>query len=170
MASDLVEFKLNGVDGVLDMLKSLPAEVVSKRGGVVKIALRKGARVILQAEKVALQRSINAGVSEEESTGLLMKSLVVTRGKPPIGGKGERYLTRVKLKAYDGQSLKKKQKRGKRVTTLKTAQLMEYGSGHQEAQPWIRPAFKAKAAEAIAVVERETVAGIEQAVKKLLKT
>ena len=36
-----VEFKLQGVDGVLATLQSLPAEVVSKRGGPVKAALRK---------------------------------------------------------------------------------------------------------------------------------
>jgi hypothetical protein len=50
-----VEIQLTGLDGVLATLQSLPAEVVSKRGGPVKAALRKGALVILKAEKANLQ-------------------------------------------------------------------------------------------------------------------
>ena len=41
-----VDVKLTGVAGVLKTLSSLPAEVVSKRGGPVKAALAKGARFL----------------------------------------------------------------------------------------------------------------------------
>lgn len=171
MAGDLIEMRLTGFDGVYEMLRSLPAEVVSKRGGVVKTALRKGARVFLLEEKKNLQAVTSSQTKNGvlESTGLLAKNLIITRGKPPTSGNGERYLVRVKRVAYDGKKLGKKEKKGKRVTTLKTAQLLEYGSGHQPAEPWIRPAFKAKAAEAIRVVEADTVRGIERAVKKLIR-
>jgi len=160
-----VEIKLTGIDGVIDTLKSMPAEVVSKRGGPVKSALRKGALVILKVEKTNLQAvTTNATTDEKrESTGLLLKNLIASRGKAPSSGKGERVLVRVKRKTYPGR------KGGKPVTTLKTAQLLEYGSSKQPAEPWIRPAFLSKSEEAIRTVERELVAGIERIAKKLLR-
>lgn len=162
--SDLVEIRLQGLDGVLDTLKSLPAEVVSKRGGPVLAALKKGAKVIQQQEKANLRAAIanTADGAESESTGLLEKNIVVTRGKAPTGGNGERVLVRVKRKTYPDRS-------GKPVTTLKTAQLLEYGSSTQPAEPWIRPAFAAKAEEAIRTVERELLAGVNRIVAKLAK-
>lgn len=165
----IVELKLTGLDGVLDTLKSLPAEVVSKRGGPVLAALKKGAKVIQLQEKANLRAAISSGTAEAESTGLLEKNVVVTRGKAPNDGNGERVLVRVRRVAYNGDKLKKGEKVGKRVTTLKTASLLEYGSSHQPATPWIRPAFAAKAEEAIRTVERELLAGINRIVAKLAK-
>jgi HK97 gp10 family phage protein len=160
--ADRTEVKITGIDGVLALLQQLPAEVVSKRGGPVKAALRKGALVILAAERANLQMvTSNATDSEkQESTGLLAKNLIASRGKAPTEGKGERYLVRVKRRTYV-------RKNGKPVTTLKTAQLLEYGSEKQHAEPWIRPAFKAKAREAIDTTTKELVKGIDRVVKKL---
>lgn len=158
----LVEIKLSGLDGVLATLQALPAEVVSRRGGPAKAALRKGAIVILKQEKANLQ-AVTANTSDEGkrySTGLLLKNLIASRGKAPTDGKGERYLVRIKRKSYARRG-------GKPVTTLQTANLLEYGSSKQPAEPWIRPAFAAKAEEAIKTVERELVAGIDKIVKKL---
>jgi len=152
------------MEGVIDLLKSLPAEIVSKRGGPVKKALRKGALVILQAEKA----NLNAIISEDrakgyaEPTGLLEGSLIVTRGQPPFTGKGERYLVRVKKKVYA--------RRGKRpVSTLKVAQLLEYGSSHQPARPFIRAAFKSSAREAIQTVEYELHSQLATILSRLAK-
>lgn len=158
-----VELKLTGLDGVLETLKSLPPEIVSKRGGPVKAALRKGANVILKQEKANLRAVMGHQVDGEQiaATGLLLKNLVTTRGKPPSDGKGERYLVRVKRKTYPRKG------RGKAVTTLKTANILEYGSSKQPAEPFIRPAFNAKAAEAIRTVETELVKGIDKVVAKL---
>lgn len=160
----LVEMKLTGLDGVLETLKQLPAEVVSKRGGPVLAALKKGAKVIQQQEKANLRAVIAATKdgAKAESTGLLEKNVVVTRGKAPSDGNGERVLVRVKRKSYP-------KKTGKAVTTLKTAHLLEYGSSHQPAEPWIRPAFASKAEEAIRTVERELAAGVNRIVAKLAK-
>lgn len=158
-----VELKLTGIDGVIDTLKSLPAEVVSKRGGPAKAALRKGA-VLIQKEELTRLRAAIAHVAEggkAESIGLLEKSVIVTRGKPPTGGNGERYLVRVKRRTYPGR------KGSKPVTTLKTAQLLEYGSRQQPAEPWIRPAVQAKGEEAVRLIETELVKGIDRVVKKL---
>jgi hypothetical protein len=156
----MIEIKLTGLDGVLDLLKSLPPEIVSRQGGPVKTALRNGARVIQREAALNLARATGS-LSEDnsESTGLLLKNLVVTRGKEPIGTKGERFLVRVRRKSY--------QRKGKPVTTLKTAQLLEYGSSQQPAEPWIRPAFASKAVEAIKTIERDLLIGIDRVVKKL---
>jgi HK97 gp10 family phage protein len=164
VAAMKVEMKLTGLNGVLATLQSLPAELVSKRGGPVRAALRKGAVVILKQEQANLQASIASSPdgAARESTGLLLKNLVVTRGKEPRGTKGERFLVRIRRKTYA-------RKNGKPVTTLKTAQLLEYGSSKQPAEPWIRPAFMSKAEEAIRTIEREMVSGIDRIVKKLAR-
>jgi HK97 gp10 family phage protein len=156
-----VELKLSGIDGVLDTLKSLPPEVVSKRGGPVLAALRKGGRLIQAAEKSNLQATLANATDADDaaSTGLLMSSVVVSRGKAPPDGRGERVLVRIKRKTYA--------RKGKPTTTLASAQLKEYGSQQQPAEPWIRPAFNAKAHEAISTIERELVKGIDRIVAKL---
>jgi HK97 gp10 family phage protein len=160
-----VEMQLSGLAGVLETLKSLPPEVVAKRGGPVKLALKKGATVILKQAQANLER-VTAGADDEGvrlSTGFLLKNLVATRGKEPRGTKGERYLVRVRRKRYPGRS-----GRGG-ASTLQTANLLEYGSSKQPAEPWLRPAFQAKAAEAIKTIETDLVKRLDAAVKKLAK-
>ena len=154
-----MEMQLHGMNGVLDTLKSLPPEVVSKRGGPVKAALRKGANVILKAEKANLLAVMGHQVDgvQRQSTGLLLKNLVATRGKPKFNG--ERYVVRVKKRKY--------QRKGKDVSTVKVAQLLEYGSSKQRAEPFIRPAFAAKAADAIRTIETELLKGVDKVVRKL---
>lgn len=155
------EMKLEGLNGVLETLKSLPPELVSKRGGPVKAALRKAARVIHKQAMANLERvtSNQTQSGEKLSTGLLKKNLVVSRGKPPYGSKGERYLVRVRRKSYP--------RKGKTITTLATANWLEYGSSQQTAEPWLRPAFHMKAQEAIHTAETELLKQIDKVVKKL---
>jgi HK97 gp10 family phage protein len=156
-----VDMKLEGLNGVLETLKSLPPEIVSKRGGPVKSALRKAARVIHKEAQTNLDRvtSNTTDSGEKLSTGLLKKNLIVSRGKPPYGSKGERYLVRVRRKSYP--------RKGKTTTTLATANLLEYGSSQQNAEPWLRPAFAAKAQQAIKTAETELLKQIDKVVKKL---
>lgn len=159
------ELKLTGVDGVIDTLRRLPPEVVSRNGGVVRSALRKGAVVILKQAQANLRQS--TANQPSYSTGFLLANLVVTRGKPPTSGKGERQIIRVRRKNYPGRS--GKSTGNKATTTLKSAQILEYGSSQQPAEPWLRPAFSSRAEEAIRTVETELVRGIDRAVKKLAK-
>lgn len=159
-----VDMNLKGLDGVLDTLQSLPAEVVSKRGGPVKLAVAKGARVV----RDQMRRNLAAVLQgSSDSTGLLELNVVVSRGKALYGGNGERYLVRVRRKAYDGEKIGKRQKAGKRVTTHKTAALSEYGSSHQPATPWIRPAVQEKGAEAVNVISTDLNRRIALIVKNL---
>jgi HK97 gp10 family phage protein len=155
-----VTVKLTGVDGVIETLKALPPEIVSKRGGPVKAALRAGARVILREAALNLAHATeNLTADGQESTGLLLKSLIASRGKPPAGVNGERYLVRFKRRVY--------QREGKPVTTLQTARFLEYGTSQQPAEPFLRPAFNAKAAQAISVTTAELTKAIDRVVKKL---
>lgn len=159
-----ITMKVEGLGGVLDTLKSLPPEIVSKRGGPVKLALAKGARLI-RDEAIKNVRSVVS--DSDDSTGLLAKNIIASRGKPIFGSKGERYLVRVRRKAYDGAKIGKKQKAGKRVTTHKTASLLEYGSSHQPATPWLRPAVQQKGQAAINVITKDLKRRVDQTVKKL---
>lgn len=153
---------ISGLDGVLEMLKQLPPEVVSKRGGPVKLALKKGATVIYKQADINLLLATQGMVSDEKqySTGLLRKNLIVSRGKEPVGSKGERYLVRVRRKSYPDR-------KGEVTTTLKTAQILEYGSSQQQPDPWIRPAFESKAEDAIRTVSDDLLQRIDKIVKKL---
>ena len=154
-----VEVNLTGLDGVLATLRSLPPEIVSKRGGPVKLALAKGARLLRDEAKANLRAAIAAG-GDADSTGLLEQNVIASRGKELFGGKGERYLVRVKRKTYPDRS-------GKAVTTLQTANLLEWGSVHQPATPWLRPAVLAKGQQVINVVTADLMRRIDLVVRKL---
>ena len=160
-----ITMNVQGLDGVLQTLQSLPPEIVSRSGGPVKLALAKAARVIRDQAKVNLKAAI--AINGDASTGLLEKNVVVTRGKDPVGTRGERYLVRVRRKAYDGDKLGKRQKAGKRVTTHKTAALLEHGSSHQPAKPWLRPAVAQKGEQAINVFTTDLNRRIDATIKKL---
>jgi len=150
--------KIEGAAGIIETLNSLPPEVVSKRGGPVKLALAKGARLLRDEAKKNLRAQI--ALNGDESTGLLEKNVIASRGKAPFGGRGERYLVRVKRKTYPGRT-------GKPVTTLKTANLLEYGSAHQPATPWLRPAFMAKRTQVVDVVIADLRRRLDLVVRKL---
>lgn len=150
-------FKLSGLDGVLELLQSLPAEVVSKGGGPVRIALRKGAMVI----KNEAATNLTNATAGDTSTGLLLANLVVSRGKKLGGTRGERYIVRVRRKSYNRD--------GVSVSTQQTARFLEYGTSDQPAEPWLRPAFASKAKQAILTTEAELIKSIDRVVKKLAK-
>lgn len=155
-----VEMNITGIDGVLKTLQSLPPEMVSKRGGVVKLSLAKGSRFLRDAAKQNLAAQI--AKNGDESTGLLMQNIIASRGKKPNDSNGERYLVRVKNKSYP-------QSGSKPVTTLKTANLLEYGSEHQPATPWLRPAFASKARETINLITEDLVGRLDKLINKLAK-
>lgn len=154
----MIEIQLQGVDTVLKTLNRLPSEVVSKRGGPVKLALAKGARLIRNEVKKNLQRI----VTSDDSTGLLYKNIIASRGKEPIGTRGERYIVRVKRKTYPDRT-------GRPVTTLKTANILEYGSEKQMAQPFIRPAAESKAQETINLVTADLIKRVDKIASDMLK-
>lgn len=153
------DIKVGGLQEMMETLERLPANVVSKKGGPVKLALKRGAYILRDEVKQRLSSMVN-DAGNNDATGLLESSVIASRGKKPTNVRGERYLVRFKRKMYP-----KKDNRGV-VSTIKTAQLFEYGSEHQQPSPFIRPAFYAKAQEAIYVVRDELLKRIEKLVKK----
>lgn len=161
----MVEVKLHGVEQTFATLRALPAEIASKRGGPVRAALRKAAVVVQKQELANLQAVTNNATSsgKRESTGFLAKNIVISRGRPPAGMKGELFLVRVRRKAFYPD------RDGKPVTANTTGSYLEYGTSKQPAEPWARPAVEGKGREAIETFERELRAGVDRAVRKLAK-
>lgn len=158
-----MKFTMNvsGLKGVYETLGSMPQEFVEKRGGPVKLALKKGAIFIRDEEKRRLQAMINE-MGWNDTTGLLMKNIIASRGKKIHGSKGERYIVRVKRKIYAGRQ-------GKPVTTLKTAQIFEYGSVHQPPRPFIRTSFRKTAQQAVQIITDDLLKRINKEFRRMAK-
>lgn len=167
------ELDVKGLSGLLKTLQELPTEVVSKRGGPVKLALKKAAYVIRDEESKRFQALVNEK-GTNETTGLLNKSIIVKRGRPQVGENGEKYIVTFKRYVYAKSVISQLKKLGKSgggdtVTTRKTAQLFEWGSSHQPPRKFILPAFHAKAGEALDVFQSELKRRLDVIVTKLAK-
>lgn len=177
-----VEMQLQGLDGVVSLLKSLPPELVSKNGGVVRAALRKGAMVIQKQARANFKSAVSqpgkTGITD--TTGFTEKQIVIKRKRPPPGVNGEKFIVSVNYVEHPsgGASRRKsraaadtKRKARKRASNVIRANdiafMMEYGTSKQEATPWLRPAFASRAQEAIQVTERELLTRLDRIVAKL---
>lgn len=160
-----VEVQMTGLDGVLDTLKRLPPEVVSKRGGPVRRALARGAKLIRDNARAALQRSIDAAGATgiTETTGFTASNVIMKRSSRLDRINGERYVVTVRPKKHPSGH----QYRKRTIQTNDIAFIMEQGSSKQPALPWLRPTFAAHAAEAIRTIETTLAADVERLVKKL---
>ena len=151
---------IHGLEGVLEALKQLPADIVSKNGGVVRVALRKGAVVFVKQAKQNVQRIISEdearGGDQAVSTGALLKAIGTVRDRhPEQSGANERYVV--------------KARRAPKVHNLSPAQYgrdMEFGFEHQTAKPWMTPAYYARRQEALDTVVRELKKGVDKAILK----
>lgn len=162
-----VQVKVEGLTGVLDALKKLPPEVVSKNGGPVRKSLRAGAMVLVKQARTnfsaAVQQVGKTGITD--STGFTEKQIIAKRGK--VKAKGERQVVTVRGVPHPGGNIF----RGRPIQANDIAFLMEAGTSKQPATPWLRPAFAAKAQEAISTIERELPREIAKVARKLgLKT
>lgn len=156
-------FRIEGLDAVVKTLRDLPAEVVSKRGGPVRTALLKAAKLIVADEQAELQRVIdepNADPDRVESSGLLKANIGAKRGRLARGEKGELYAVKIRNKPYTN-------KQGKRVTTAQNARLLEGGSERRDPHPFIRPAFERGKREAVTIFVSELRSRLDGIVRKL---
>lgn len=163
MALERLEAK--GLSEVLAALKSLPPEIAGKAGGPVKLALKRAADLFLIEAKKNVRATIDEPNQDNDnrSTGLLLLSLQSRRAnrKPAWLKNGEAYYVGVKPRqAYPDT----RQGRAERITTEKTARLLEYGSERRAPMPWLRPAFDSKKVEAIELFRRE----VSQRTQKLI--
>ena len=158
-------FKVIGLEGVMRSLQQLPAEIVSKRGGPVRSALQKAAKLIVAEEQSHLQRIIDAPNIDPniaESTGLLKKNIVAKRGRLAGGEKGELYSVNIRRKSYPST-------KGKAVSTPQVARLLEYGTEKRPPMPFIRPAFEAVKGRVIPLFVSELQKKLAGIVKKVAR-
>lgn len=160
---------LHGVDDLLAKLKSLPPELVSKRGGPVAAGLRKGARVILkEAQRNILAVTRDSIAAGYVPTKVLHDALSIRRDpRPQRSGANEKMQVYVRRnKKYEGRITKKG---GKPLTAIMTGRWLEFGTEHQRAEPWMLPAFMASRERALTTVVREIEAGANRIIRKMQK-
>jgi len=184
-----IELQIQGLNGVLKTLQELPPEVVSKNGGVVRGAARKGAMVLQKQARANFKAAVampgKTGVTK--TTGFTEKNIVTIRKKTIGNVNGERFIVGVRYEAHPSGTMLEKSRsyairsnsKKRRATTRKTktknikandiAFMMEYGTSKQEATPWLRPAFEAKKQEAMNVAISDLKSRIDKVVAKLAK-
>ncbi len=173
--ADFMQLNVTGLDGVLETLKQLPAAVVSKRGGPVKFAMAKGARMLRDAIRAAAP----------EDKGVLKKSISIGRKKlMPNGELGEAYWVGPSKKYHKyantrfnrGSRTKRGKQRDAQVGKAYVSdgpayygKFLEYGSKHQAAHPWLRPAAEANAQRIVDTVNTELLARVDRLVKAIAR-
>lgn len=160
--------RIEGLTGVLEALKSLPPEIVSKRGGPVRRALRKAAGILRDEAKANVRRIIDDPNqdNDDRSTGLLLLSIMAKRSKLPPGVNGEKFVVGIKRGQFYPQF---RQGNGKKVSAVQVGRLLEYGTEKRRQMPWLRPAFDAKKQVALDTFVAEVKKGITAAIKKAEK-
>lgn len=161
-----VTVEMRGLEGVLDTLKRLPPELVSRRGGPVLASLRKGARVLVKQSKDNFRAAVampgRTGITD--TTGFTEKQIVARRRRMPGSEKGERVVVTVNPKPHPTS---KGKYRGRTIRANDIAFIMEAGSSKQPATPWLRPAFATKREEALRAIESDLTKRVDKIVKAL---
>lgn len=169
-------FKILGLAGVLDTLKQLPPEVVSKNGGPIRSALRKAAQVIQKEAQANVRRIVaepNIGGAPSKSTGALEKSIKVTRGKMRGGLKGETALVTIPpiRKKYADTRLNRRKHRVGKIHSVSPltyyAWFLEFGTERMRPHPFMQPAFMSKKGEAVNVFVQQVTAKTKKIIQKL---
>jgi hypothetical protein len=153
---------VHGLEGILDTLKSLPPEIVSKSGGPVRTSARKASVVFQKAYIENVQLIIdqpNKDGSTPDNSGSWEKGIIVSRAKPVPGFKGEIFKTRIKrgAKAPNGQSVNK------------YAGVQEFGDETHAALAPMRKAFESKKDVALQTFATEMRKRTDAAIRKAKK-
>ena len=155
---------IDGLQALLARLLAFPVEM-SKNGGPVRAAVRKAGNVIKAAEQANIRQIVadpNVG-GDNRSTGVLEKSVKVTRARAPEKYKGETAFVLIPKRAR--YPVSEKTPSGIGVATV--GAMLEYGTSKRRPMPWARPAFESKKDEAVRVMIEETEKGIARIEKKL---
>jgi HK97 gp10 family phage protein len=165
MAAEFVTVK--GLEGVYRSLRAMPAEIVSKRGGPVRRALRKASLLIVNEMKANVQRIIdepNLGGTVDAS-GLAIDNIVTTRQKMPGGLKGERFKVGPRLR----KKYPRKSEGSQEVTVVQNLRLLETGTENRRPMPWARPAFDSKKHAVPGIFEKELRKDLQRIAKRIAK-
>lgn len=147
---------MQGLDDLLDKLKALPPEIVSKSGGPVLAGLRKGANVVKKQAKVNIKRALLTGPDRGYvSTKTLERAIVTRRMKDP-----QRY------GANEGVSVRASGKKypGREESAAQVGRYLELGTEKQPAEAWMTPAYFATKEAALEAI----VSGIEDGINKAI--
>jgi hypothetical protein len=179
--------EVEGLAELLRTLEALPREIVSVKGGPVRVGLRKAAQVFQKAAQANIDRIVaepNKDGRQSVSTGTLKRAVIVSRDpNPQRSGANERMRVMLRRKAiapnkqsvhaYGGSlefgSVRQRNARGKRMSIrqrLLYLGSLEHGAEQVAAKPWLRPVVPEKSAEALSVFIAETRKAIDRAVKK----
>lgn len=169
MAAEAV--KVLGLSGVLEALRSLPPEIVSKNGGVIRGALRKGGVVILEQARVNVQRIVDEANKDGRfvSTGVAKAALRIKRTRPLGGRNGEAFIVAVARTKYAGKMIARKGRKAAELAANDVLFMLEAGTSKRRPMPWMRPAFDAKRDQALDTFVTEARKGVDRAIKKAAK-
>lgn len=159
--------RLKGADLLLSKLRMLPKEVVSKKGGPVKRALRRGA-VLIQKQAIENARNIVASPDEDGyiSTGTLAASIRVLRDPhPERSGANERYRITIPKSRKYAEALQSGSRKGP-LPAAATGRYLEFGTELRPPTPWLVPAYFSKRQEALDTVMDELIRQIDKYWKK----
>lgn len=170
----MTKVEIKNADKLMQLFQQLPRDVVANhRGGVAAKAVRKGAQPLFKEVRRNLQESIDQDGGD--STGLLMKNLKLRRHKARFAG--EHFTIGVGNKRYpkrNGQTYTDKRGRVraaliKGATTKLNGARLEYGTSHQRALPWLRPALAAKGEATINAITGDLEQRLDKLAEKYLK-
>jgi len=145
--------KLEGLKEIQKALAKLPDEL---KRTTEMAALRDGAKPILQASKQYAKSS--------EDEGDLIKSLGLNVRKGKSGSTKGIYTARVGVRKGFSRVVN-----GKKKDPFKYAHLVELGTVHSQAQPFIRPAIDSSQNQIIPAMAKGYERGLTRAVAKLKK-
>lgn len=161
--------RLEGLKGVMQTLRQLPPELVARRGGVIKTAIRKAALLIQEEAKNNVRRIVaepNENGEPSRSTGALEQAISSRRIKPAGGAFGEAYIVyvaKLKKKFVESKGLHE------HLPPSWYQWFLELGTERSRPHPFMRPAYDSKKGEALDLIVSEINAGIDKAIKKLKK-
>lgn len=153
----MADFSITGVDQIIDRLSSLPSKLQKK---AAKVATRRAAALIRDEARRLAKR-----VDDPDARATIWKNIRVqeaTRTGRRIGG----VVMRVGVVggAQLGKKLKQRQAESAGLPGRATQhwRLIEFGSEHNRAQPFMRPAMESKANAAIDKLATELSAAIDR--------
>lgn len=157
-----MQIKVEGLAELAKALKALPPEIAGKNGGPLRKAIGRAAVVIRD----------DARRRAPVDTGNLRDNIIAVRKrKSPQGTEGYFVEVRRKRRKYaNTRANRRKGRVGKTYENLGEAyygMFVELGTAKMPAQPFLRPAFESKKAEAVETFRVELAKGIEQAAKKV---
>lgn len=152
--------EIEGLAELLRTLEALPREIVSVKGGPVRVGLRKAGQVFQRAAGANIDRIVaepNKGGRPNVSSGTLKNAVIVSRDpNPQRSGANERVLVR----------LRRKDRAPNGASVHAYGGMLEFGNEQVPAKPWLRPVVPEKSSEALSVFIAETKKAIDRAVKK----